>query len=43
MGWVDAIIFGLVAIYFINQFFFQNYVIPSSSLERRCSRATTCW
>lgn len=34
MGWVDAIIFGLVAIYFINQFFFQNYVIPSSSLEK---------
>ena len=34
MGWVDAIVFGLIAIYFINQFFFQNYVIPSSSLEK---------
>ncbi len=34
MSWVDAIIFALVAVYFINQFFFQNYVIPSSSLEK---------
>ncbi len=34
MSWVDAIAFALVAIYFINQFFFQNFVIPSSSLEK---------
>ncbi len=34
MSWVDAIIFALVAVYFINIFFFQNYVIPSSSLEK---------
>ena len=34
MGWVDAIIFALVAVYFINLFFFQNFVIPSSSLEK---------
>ena len=34
MGWVDAIVFALVAVYFVNQFFFQNYVIPSSSLEK---------
>ncbi len=34
MSWVDAIIFALVAVYFINQFLFQNYVIPSSSLEK---------
>ena len=34
MSWVDAIIFALVAVYFINLFFFQNYVIPSSSLEK---------
>lgn len=34
MGWVDAIVFALVAVYFINQFFFQNFVIPSSSLEK---------
>ena len=34
MGWVDAIVFALVAIYFINLYFFQNFVIPSSSLEK---------
>ena len=34
MSWVDALIFALVAVYFINLFFFQNYVIPSSSLEK---------
>lgn len=34
MAWVDAIVFALVAIYFLNQFFFQNFVIPSSSLEK---------
>ena len=34
MGWVDAIVFALVAVYFINLFFFQNFVIPSSSLEK---------
>jgi signal peptidase I len=34
MGWVDAILFALVAVYFVNLFFFQNYQIPSSSLEK---------
>lgn len=34
MSWVDAIIFALVAVYFVNNFFFQNYQIPSSSLEK---------
>ncbi len=34
MSWVDAIVFALVAVYFVNQFFFQNYQIPSSSLEK---------
>ena len=34
MSWVDATVFALVAVYFINLFFFQNYVIPSSSLEK---------
>jgi signal peptidase I len=38
MSWVDAIIFALVAVYFINIFFFQNYVIPSSSLEKSLLR-----
>ena len=34
MGWVDAVVFALVAVYFVNLYFFQNYVIPSSSLEK---------
>lgn len=34
MSWVDALVFALVAVYFINLYFFQNYVIPSSSLEK---------
>jgi len=33
-GWIDAIVFALVAVYFINTFLFQNYQIPSSSLEK---------
>ncbi len=34
MSWIDAIVFALVAAYFVNNYFFQNYVIPSSSLEK---------
>jgi len=34
MSWIDAIIFALVAVYFVNLYFFQNYQIPSSSLEK---------
>lgn len=33
-GWVDAIVFALVAVYLINLYFFQNYKIPSSSMEK---------
>ncbi len=32
--WVDAIVFALIAVYFINIFIFQNYKIPTSSLEK---------
>jgi signal peptidase I len=32
--WADAIIFALIAVYIINLYFFQNYKIPSSSLEK---------
>lgn len=32
--WVDAILFALIAVYLINIFIFQNYKIPSSSLEK---------
>lgn len=34
MGWVDAIVFALVGVYFLTTFFVQNFVIPSSSLEK---------
>ena len=34
MSWVDAIVFALIGVYFLTQFFFQNFVIPSSSLEK---------
>ena len=33
-GWIDAIGFALIAVYFINTYFFQNYQIPTSSLEK---------
>ncbi len=33
-SWTDAIVFALVAVYFINLYLFQNYQIPSSSLEK---------
>lgn len=32
--WTDAIVFALFAVYFINIYFFQNYQIPTSSLEK---------
>ena len=34
MSWVDAIVFALVAVYFVNIYIFQNYQIPTSSLEK---------
>ncbi|MDR1259524.1 MAG: signal peptidase I [Tannerellaceae bacterium] len=34
LEWVDDILFALIAVYFINLFVFQNYQIPSSSLEK---------
>lgn len=33
-SWIDAILFALIAVYFINLYIFQNYQIPSSSLEK---------
>jgi signal peptidase I len=32
--WVDDLLFALVAVYLINIFLFQNYKIPTSSLEK---------
>lgn len=40
MSWVDALVFALVAVYFINLFFFQNYVIPSARSKNHSSQAT---
>lgn len=34
LEWIDALIFALVAVYIINLFLFQNYKIPTSSLEK---------
>ena len=34
LTWVDAIVFALIAVSFINLYIFQNYQIPSSSLEK---------
>ncbi|MDE6369895.1 MAG: S26 family signal peptidase, partial [Duncaniella sp.] len=34
MGWVDAIVYALVIVYFVFTFIGQNYQIPSSSLEK---------
>jgi signal peptidase I len=34
LNWIDDIIFALIAVYLINLFVFQNYQIPSSSLEK---------
>ena len=32
--WIDALVFALVAVYIINIFLFQNYKIPTPSLEK---------
>ncbi|KAA6335158.1 Signal peptidase I [termite gut metagenome] len=34
MSWADAIVFSLIGLYFVNIYLFQNYQIPSSSLEK---------
>ena len=34
LNWVDDILFALVAVYIINLFVFQNYQIPTPSLEK---------
>jgi signal peptidase I len=36
--WADVIIFALVAVYFINLYLFQNYKIPTGSLENLIDR-----
>lgn len=34
MSWVDLILFAVIAISIIKSFFFENYLIPSSSMEK---------
>ncbi len=34
MSWVDAIVFALVAVWILQNFFVQNFKIPSTSLEK---------
>lgn len=35
LDWLDAIIFAVVFVTFINIFFFQAFKIPSSSIDRK--------
>ncbi len=34
MSWVDALVYALILVYFVFNFAGQNYMIPSSSLEK---------
>jgi signal peptidase I len=34
VGWLDDIFFAMIFVYLVNLFWFQNYRIPSSSLEK---------
>jgi signal peptidase I len=34
LGWVEDVVFALLFVYLVNLFWFQNYRIPSSSLEK---------
>lgn len=43
MSWVDAIIYALVLVYFIFAFIGQNYMIPSSSLEKTLLTGDYLW
>lgn len=43
MGWVDAIVYALVLVYFIFTYIGQNYQIPSSSLEKTLLTGDYLW
>ncbi len=43
MSWVDAIVYALVLVYFIFAFIGQNYMIPSSSLEKTLLTGDYLW
>ena len=42
MSWVDAIVFALVAVYFVNIYVFQNYQIPSLPLREQNELRPPC-
>ena len=43
MGWLDAIVYALILVYFIFAFVGQNYQIPSSSLEKTLLTGDFLW
>jgi len=43
MSWVDAIVYALILVYFIFAFIGQNYMIPSSSLEKTLLTGDYLW
>ncbi len=43
MGWIDAIVYALVLVYFVFSFVGQNYKIPSSSLEKTLLTGDFLW
>ncbi len=43
MGWVDAIVYAIVLVYFVFAFVGQNYQIPSSSLEKTLLTGDYLW
>lgn len=43
MGWVDAIVYAVVLVYFVFAFIGQNYRIPSSSLEKTLLTGDFLW
>ncbi len=43
MGWVDAIVYALILIYFVFGFVGQQYEIPSSSLEKSLLVGDRLW
>ena len=43
MGWVDAIVYALILVYFIFLYIGQNYQIPSSSLEKTLLTGDYLW
>ncbi len=43
MSWVDAIVYALILVYFIFAFVGQNYMIPSSSLEKTLLTGDYLW